>query len=208
MPLRLLPLPCVLSLSRDCLAQQSGIGIPQDAPDTRPVMACVREVLVALMVAIAMTIGCLSQQIPLDQLGRFTRWDGTHKVLFFGAGIIATKKRPIRAYANGMQRGSDIEILKDFADIKQAIVDDISAGPNGSTVIAGELRFKSGSDRCVILTYDSSGALSAIWDAEPYCDVAVVADDKGDVFALGSRFDEDERNPRYPLLTRYTPNGA
>src|SRR5271169_6644267 len=94
-------------------------------------MACMRKLLLILAVEIAMAIGCLSQQIPLDQIGRSTRWDGTHKVLFFGAGIIKT---PIRAYANGIRRGSDIDIFKDFPGIKQVIVDDISAGPNGSTV--------------------------------------------------------------------------
>lgn len=167
-----------------------------------------RKLLLILAIEIAMAIVCLSQQIPLDLLGRLTRWDGTHKVLFFGAGIIPTKERPIRAYANGIQRGSDIEIFKDFPGIEQVIVDDISAGPNGSTVIAGVLQFGSGNNRDVILTYDSSGALRSTWDAEPYWNVAVVADDNSNVFALGSRSDENERNARYPLLTRYTLDGG
>jgi len=171
-------------------------------------MACMRKLLLILAVEIAMAIVCLSQQIPLDLLGRLTRWDGTHKVLFFGAGIIPTKERPIRAYANGIQRGSDIEIYKDFPDVKQVIVDDISAGPNGSTVIAGVLQFGSGNNRDVILTYDSSGALRSTWDANQYSTVAVVADDNSNVFALGSRSDENERNARYPLLIRYTPVGG
>lgn len=166
-----------------------------------------RKLLLILTVEIAMAIVCLSQQIPLDLLGRLTRWDGTHKVLFFGAGIIPTKERSIRAYANGVQRGSDIEIFKDFPSIEQVIVDDISAGPNGSTVIAGVLQFRSGSNRGVILTYDSSGTLRAIWDIEPYDAVALAADDNGNVFALGGR-SEDEPNPRYPLLTRYAPDGG
>src|SRR5208283_6795 len=114
---------------------------------------------------------------------------------------------PIRAYANGIQRGSDIEIYKDFPDVKQVIVDDISAGPNGSTVIAGVLQFGSGNNRDVILTYDSSGALGSTWDAKQYSNVALVADDNSSVFALGSPSD-DERNARYPLLTRYTPDGG
>src|SRR5271169_6226038 len=150
-------------------------------------MARMRNLLLILAVAIMMAIGCQSQQIPPDLLLRSTRWDGTHKVLFFGGGVIATKETPIRAYANGMQRGSDIEILKDFADIEHVIVNDISAGPNGSTVIAGVLQFKSGIIRDVILTYESSGALRAIWATEPYYNVAVVADDYGNVFALGIR---------------------
>ena len=170
-------------------------------------MACVRKMLLILAVEIAMVAGCLSQQVPLDAVERPTRWDGTHNVLFFGAGTIARKERPIRAYANGVQRGGDIEIFKDFADIKQVIVESISAGPNGSTVIAGVLQFRSGSNRGVILTYDSSGTLRAIWDIDPYDAVAVAADDNGNVFALGGR-SEDEPNPRYPLLTRYTPDGG
>ena len=171
-------------------------------------MLVATKVLLVLAVESAMAISCLSQQIPLDLLGRLTRWDGTHKVLFFGAGTISTKESPIRAYANGMQRGSDIEIYKDFPDAKQVIVDDISAGPNGSTVIAGVLQFGSGNSRDVILTYDSSGALQSRWDANQYSNVALVADDNSNVFALGSLSDEVERNARYPLLTRYTPDGG
>ena len=167
-----------------------------------------RKLLLIFAVEIAMAIVCLSQQIPLDLLGQLTRWDGTHKVLFFGAGIIPTKERPIHAYANGIQRGSDIEIFKDFPGIEQVIVDDISAGPNGSTVIAGVLQFGSGNNRDVILTYDSSGALRSTRDPKPCWNVAVVADDNSNVFALGSRSDENERNARYPLLTRYTPDGG
>ena len=74
-------------------------------------------------------------------------------------------------------------------------------------MIAGVLQFGSGNNRDVILTYDSSGALGSTWDAKQYSNVALVADDNSSVFALGSPSD-DERNARYPLLTRYTPDGG
>jgi len=156
--------------------------------------------------------GCLvspvvSQIIPVDQALRPLRWDGSNSVMFLGAGLLQKSDPPIRAYANGIQRGPDLDIFKDFPGLSDLIVDDVTAGPNGSTLAAVVLRFSEKSVRHVILTYDSDGALKEIWDTEPYYHLAIVADPNGNVFALGNRLDDDPTKPSYPLLIEYDHSG-
>ena len=72
-----------------------------------------------------------------------SQWDSTNQALFFancGAGSV------VRACADGRQRGADIDISKDLPDVQECYVDSLTAGPDGTTVIAallnrGESRF-------------------------------------------------------------------
>jgi hypothetical protein len=136
-----------------------------------------------------------------------SRWDSTNQVLFFAncrAGGV------VRAYADGRQRGTDIDISKDFPSIQECYVDSLTAGPNGTTVIAALLNFGQNHDiREMILTYDSSGELLKTWDPVPQ-NVEAIAYSKDDdaVFILGGRHLPDGPcAPNYPLLVEYSRDG-
>lgn len=61
----------------------------------------------------------------------------------------------IRAYAGVYQRRADIDIFKDFASIQEVYVDSLTAGPNGTTLIAATLNFGQHKVQALVLTYDS-----------------------------------------------------
>ncbi len=74
-------------------------------------------------------------------------WDSTNQVLFFVNGHPGS---PIRAYTDYNQRGADIDVLKDFPGA-QAAIWSVTAGPDGSTLIAVTLDFGNRNVRDVIL---------------------------------------------------------
>ncbi len=181
-----------------------------------------RKILMLLLLAIA----CLSafdesiaQTIPRGVASWPNRWDASHKVLFLGVGVITRKGlRLIHSYENGIQRGSDIDILKDFPDIEYGVVQDISASTAGTTVIAADLISVSPGGnaainspegktaRHVILTYDSNDQLRAVWNLAPYYAIAITTDDLGNVYTIGEIGQGIGSKP-YPLLVVYDPSG-
>jgi hypothetical protein len=158
-----------------------------------------------------LSVTSLAQSIPPEQAVRGSRWDASHRVLFFGRGTLDRTTLPIRSYSGSgeLQRGSDINLFKDFPKMEKAIIIDLTAGPNQTTILSAVLDFGSKVLRHVILTYDSSGALRSIWDTEPYMSWAIVADEKGNVFALGDKLLVYESGTKpYPLLNEYDSRGT
>lgn len=182
-----------------------------------------RKIFALLLLAIACFSAfdeSMAQSIPRGVAFRPYRWDAAHEVLFLGVGVI-TRKGPglIHSYENGVQRGSDIDILKDFPDIEYGVVENISASTAGTTVIAADLiSISPGGNpasnspegkiaRHVILTYDSTGQLRTLWDLNPYYAVAITTDDLGNVYTIGDREDPGLGSTSYPLLVVYDPSG-
>ena len=136
-----------------------------------------------------------------------SQWDSTNQVLFFtncGAGSV------VRAYTDGRQRGTDIDISKDFPGIQECYVDSLTAGPDGTTVIAALLNFGKNRDiREMILTYDSSGELLKTWGPAPqYVEAIAYSKDDDAVFILGGRdLPDGPYAPNYPLLVEYGRDG-
>jgi hypothetical protein len=115
---------------------------------------------------------------------------------------------PVRAYQDGAQRGSDIDVFKDFPGVEHFVIDDAAASVAGRTVLAVVLNFGNKSLRHVLLTYGSSGELLQIWDTEPYYVQAIAADQSGHVFAVENRLDDKGDNRSgYALFCEYDPNG-
>lgn len=167
---------------------------------------------VLLMFVCGLSVGLIGQSAPTipDEAGyRPFRYDSAHQAIFFGNGITAKSSKPIRAFnLDGVERGSAINIFKDFPNLDHMLVDDLAAGPDGKTVIAAVLNFGSKRLKHVILTYSSSGELLELWDTEPYYVQGIATDDAGNVFALGNRLDQGVNvNPPYPLLIEYSPSG-
>jgi hypothetical protein len=132
-----------------------------------------------------------------------SQWDSTNQVLFFAGSVV-------RAYVDGRQRGADIDISKDFPGIQECYVDGLTAGPDGTTVIAALLNFGKNRDvREMILTYDSSGKLLTTWDPAPqYVEAIAYSKDDDAVFILGGRDLPDGPYARnYPLLVEYSRDG-
>jgi hypothetical protein len=136
-----------------------------------------------------------------------SQWDSTNQVLFFAN---CGADRVVRAYADGRQRGADIDISKDFPGVQECYVDSLTAGPDGTTVIAALLNFGKNRDiREMILTYDSSGELLKTWDPAPqYVEAIAYSKDDDAVFILGGRYLPNGPYARnYPLLVEYNRDG-
>jgi len=149
----------------------------------------------------------IAQTIPRDQAVRPHRWDGGRGTLFFGVGLLQRSSRPIRSYSSdGTQRGSDIDVFKDLPNLRKVVVEDLAAGPNGTTAIACVLNFGS-TVQHVVLTYGASGELRSILDTEPYFPHAITIDDDGTIFVLGERMDKSKGDSAYPLVVKYGSDG-
>ncbi len=171
-------------------------------PRTRPLISPL------FLIAVATLLSTQAGAQELKPTG-LPRWDSTNEVLFFDGNC--SLDRVVRAYADGHQRGADIDIAKDFPGIKDCYVESLTAGPDGTTLIAAILNFGTNSNiRETILTYDFSGKLLKSWDPAPQC-VEAIAYSKDDdaVFILGERsLPNGPYAPNYPLLVEYSRDGS
>jgi hypothetical protein len=136
----------------------------------------------------------------------FAEWDSTNQVLFFDGGSPGS---PIRGYTDTHQRGADINIFKDFPGLQEFYGTSLTAGPEGTTLIATILNFGGHNIRRVVLTYDSSGQLLKTWEPAPqYAEVITYSKDDDAIFVLGDRDVPDGPDaPDYPLLVEYSRDG-
>jgi hypothetical protein len=158
-----------------------------------------------LLVAVATFVGTQAAAQELRPTG-LPQWDSTNQVLFFAdcrAGSV------VRAYADGHQRGVDIDIRKDFPGIQECYADSLTAGPDGTTLIAATLNFGERKIEQPILTYDSSGKLLKTWDPAPqYVEAIAYNKDDDALFILGERdLPKGPYAPNYPLLVEYSRDG-
>jgi hypothetical protein len=166
-----------------------------------------------VLAATALYLGCAviaqSQSIPISETKALSRWDGGNSVVFFGRGLRKPEFGPIRGYVRGQQRGSDIDLFRDFPGLDHAAVDDITGGPNDSTYIVVLLNFGQRQMRQAILAYDRAGKLTRELDAASHFPKAITVDDDGSVYVLGSRIGSDGagKEPPYPLIVKYTAEG-
>lgn len=169
-------------------------------PRTRPISHL-------FLVAAATLLSTQAAAQELKPTG-LSHWDPTNQVLFFGDG---SPGRVVRAYADGHQRGADIDIFKDFPGIQDCYAESLTAGPDGTAFIAAILNFGTNSNiRETILTYDSSGKLLKSWDPAPqYVEAIAYSKDDDAVFVLGERnLPNGPYAPNYPLLVEYSRDGS
>ena len=168
-------------------------------PRTRPLFSQM------LLVAVATFLGTQAAAQELRPTG-LPQWDSTNQVLFFAdcrAGSV------VRAYSDGHQRGADIDIRKDFPGIQECYVDTLTAGPDGTTLIAATLNFGNHNIQQPILTYDSLGKLLRSWDPAPqYVEAIAYSKEDDALFILGARnLPTGPYAPNYPLLIEYSRDG-
>ena len=169
-------------------------------PRTRPILSHI--VLFALIILPGTPAA--AQELKSSGL---PRWDSTNQILFFDS---CSMGGVVRAYADGHQRGADIDITKDFPGLQDCYVERSTAGPDGTTLIAAILNFGTNANiQEPILTYDSSGKLLKSWDPYPQS-VEAIAYSKDDdaLFILGERsLPDGPYAPNYPLLVEYSRDG-
>jgi hypothetical protein len=169
-------------------------------PRTRPLIS---PLFLAAIVAL------LSTQAAAQELksSGLPHWDSTNQVLFFDS---CSMGGVVRAYADGHQRGADIDITKDFPGIQDCYVERSTAGPDGTTLIAAILNFGTNANiQEPILTYDSSGKLLKSWDPYPQSvETIAYSKDDDELFILGERsLPDGPYAPNYPLLVEYSRDG-
>jgi hypothetical protein len=100
--------------------------------------------------------------------------------------------------------------LRDFAGASAFKTWDVCLTTGGGVVVLGIVEFAPRQVEHVILTYDSEGKLRKHWNVAPYHHHSVAADAEGNVYAFGHliHVKHTPSNPDYPLLVKYSPNGA
>jgi hypothetical protein len=192
---------CRTLLIRTTLGHRIKLGMHRDT-------LMLRESKVFTLLFLATRITLYSPQAVAQALNPtgFPQWDSTNQVLFFGPG---SPSPIVRAYVDAHQRGADIDILKDFPGLQAAYIDSLTAGPDGTTLIAATLNFGNHNIREVILTHDSSGQLMKTWDPAPqYVEAIAYSKDHDAIFVLGGReLPKGPYAPNYPLLIEYSRDG-
>ena len=84
----------------------------------------------------------------------------------------------------------------------------VAATPDGGAVLAAVVGYepravKQPNVKNLLLTYDSSGKLTKVWDATPYHNHLLAVDRDGEVFALG----DGVSTFAYPMVVKYSPEG-
>jgi hypothetical protein len=157
---------------------------------------------------LATIIALLSSQAAAQELRPtgLWQWDSTNQVLFFDNCYPGSV---VRAYQDGHQRGEDIDIRKDFPGIQECYIETLTAGPDGTTLIAVILNFGNDNIQQPILTYDSLGRLVRSWDPAPqYVEAIAYSKEDDALFILGARnLPSGPYAPNYPLLIEYSRDG-
>jgi hypothetical protein len=111
------------------------------------------------------------------------RWDSTNQLLFLEPGQPGLV---VRSNRDGNGHSAEIDIFNDFAGLQSVYVDSVTAGPEGTTLIAATLSFRDQTIQARVLTYGSSGQLLTAWDAAPQ-QVEAIAYSRYDdaIFILG-----------------------
>jgi hypothetical protein len=146
-----------------------------------------------------------SVRIPLNG---FLRWNDTMNEVVVYRDQRSRSEIPLEVYdmATGAKR--TIDILKDFPQSLQAIVSNVAMGTDGTIVVVCRLQSSNGGSlKELILTYGPSLTLDKIWDVAPYEPAAVAIDDQGNVYSVGTRYDEKTGGQSYPILVMYDSEG-
>jgi hypothetical protein len=170
---------------------------------------------IALIFALLGAGTATSQQIrfdvktsPADKAGGYwVKWDAGLQQILCSRDVDEASLPAIRVIDAGAKELA-LYPLRDFPGAEYADVWDAATAPNGDVVIAAIMAYgprkTAAPVKSLLLTYDKSGTLRAVWDVKPYHHQLVAADASGNVFAFG---DKDSSSHIYPLLVKYSPDG-
>jgi hypothetical protein len=152
-----------------------------------------------------------SFRVYLEFFPDWSLWDDPRNELIISGGYFrtvgpSTQLALIYDVMSGEKRS--IDIPKDFSAAQSINVDAIAVGPDGSVLIACDVKFGDGpfaGNR--LLLYDNHSALTTNLLTADY-DVGAVALDKlGNAYVVGDHDDELSSEESYPLLVKYDSYG-
>lgn len=146
-----------------------------------------------------------SLQIPLNG---FLRWNDAMNEVVVYRDQRSRSEIPLEVYDTTTGAKRTVDILKDFPQASQAIVSNVAVGSDRTIVVVCRLQSSSGGSlKELILSYGPSLTLDKIWDVAPYEPAAVAIDEQGNVYSVGTRYDEQTAGQSYPILIVYDSEG-
>jgi hypothetical protein len=170
---------------------------------------------VALILALLGARAATSQQIRFDVKasstdnagGYWIKWDAGLQQLLCSRDVGEASLPAVRI-VDARAKELALYPLKDFPGADHIDIWDAAEAPNGDVVIAAIIAYGPRKTavpvKSLLLTYDKTGTLRAVWDVKPYHHHLVAADAAGNVFAFG---DKDSSSDTYPLLVKYSRDG-
>jgi len=132
-----------------------------------------------------------------------SQWDSTNQVLFLKSdrGLVS------RTYEDGSSQ--DIDIFRNVAGLQEVGVWGLTAGPDGTALVAAALRIRNQEPRGAVFTYGRAGELLKTWDLPPQSvDAMIYSADDDAVFVLGDRDVPAGANAgESPLVLEYGQDG-
>ena len=144
-------------------------------------------------------------RIPLNG---FLRWDDAMNEVVVYRDQHSRSEIPLEVYDVRTGAERTIDILQDFPQSSQVIVSNVAVGTDGTIVVACRSQTSNGGSlKELILSYGPSLTLDKIWDVAPYEPAAVAVDEQGNVYSVGTRYDEKTAGLSYPILVVYDSEG-
>lgn len=134
-------------------------------------------------------------------------WDGERELLVFYRDSRAVDQAAIKIYSGSTLRTA-IFPLRDFPSASSIMVWAVATLPAGGVALSGVLDFGKGQTKLVLLTYAADGSLKQLWDMKNRHNYSLVADDQGNIYALGFPVETgDSPQASYMMLAKYSPEG-
>lgn len=139
------------------------------------------------------------------------RWDeANHRILSYQSQTSVEQVGVQITSMSALEPPVKISVLKDFPGAVQAIPVGVASGPNQSVVVACRIVYpkhpQASALKELILTYDSTGRLTKVWDVAPYEPSAISSDEGGNVYSFGVRFDAHPPAD-YGTVVEYSADG-
>jgi hypothetical protein len=148
---------------------------------------------------------------PMGSTGYTVKWDSANDRLVLLRDVDVSAAPAARTLS---WDGTEIATypLKDLPEALSVTTWAAAAAPNGGMVLAiianyGPAGAKRPVARSLLLTYDSRGELTKVWNVNPYHYHQLAVDQEGNVFGFGDRMDAAS-GLNYPLIVKYSPSGS
>ncbi len=138
----------------------------------------------------------------------FFRWNDAMNEVVLYRDQASRSEIPLEVYDMRTGAKRTIDILKDFPQSSKVIIANVAVGADGTIVVVCRLQSSSGGLlKDLILSFGPSLTLDKIWDVAPYEPSAVAVDEQGNVYSVGTRYDEKTAGQSYPILVVYDSEG-
>jgi hypothetical protein len=138
----------------------------------------------------------------------FVKWDDTTNAVVVYRDQHSRSDIPLEVYDPLTSTKRSLSILRDFPQASQAFISNVAIGTSGTIVVVCRLEYPDSTLlKDLILSYGPSLTLEKVWDVAPYEPNAIAVDEQGNVYSLGTRYDEPASGMSYPILVVYDSQG-